>query len=502
MKNKFSRWSTMLLLLAGIFSLVSMTSCKDDKDEDDPKNPVASFQYAIDQDDFLKVTFTNFSQNATSYAWNFGDGGTSTEANPVHTYASAGTYTIVLTAKNAANASADYSQTIEIKDPNSALALLAGETSKTWKLFREGSSLGVGPDAANARSWFALENSGARPCVYYHEFTFARDGSFSFDDKGSFWGETAVFSGTANNEVCFDAIPANMINKDGVDVSAWLSGTHAYTYTPATNEITLTGNGAWIGLPQLGTTGESIVPEASKKFKAVIEQKEGYDLMTVSFTYDGVYWDATYASYSNPALEPEVVSEEPPYGEDLPNATPTEMWNTFETATSFVVLDTAGVYPGNGLAANGGMAFTMGVADPAGVGVNVGQYDRRGTYQELQFQMENDIQFDNFTTVSLDVYVPSSNNYTGTLTKTIAIIIGEASQTQQWWTGHLQYDAEATVMDEWVTYTFNLNEPTSGPGMGVYTPGSRTDLDFFAISLGGGGHTDEGVFYIRNFRFQ
>ncbi len=45
----------MLLLLAGIFSLVSMTSCKDDKDEDDPKNPVASFQYAIDQDDFLKV---------------------------------------------------------------------------------------------------------------------------------------------------------------------------------------------------------------------------------------------------------------------------------------------------------------------------------------------------------------------------------------------------------------------------------------------------------------
>jgi len=58
MKNKFSRWSTMLLLLAGIFSLVSMTSCKDDKDEDDPKNPVASFQYAIDQDDFLKVTFS------------------------------------------------------------------------------------------------------------------------------------------------------------------------------------------------------------------------------------------------------------------------------------------------------------------------------------------------------------------------------------------------------------------------------------------------------------
>jgi hypothetical protein len=38
--------------------------------------------------------------------------------------------------------------------------------------------------------------------------------------------------------------------------------------------------------------------------------------------------------------------------------------------------------------------------------------------------------------------------------------------------------------------------------MGVYTPATRTDLDFFAVSLGGGGHDDEGTFYIRNFKFE
>lgn len=44
----------------------------------------------------LEVTFTNNSLNATTYSWDFGDGATSTEMNPVHTYAAAGTYDVVL----------------------------------------------------------------------------------------------------------------------------------------------------------------------------------------------------------------------------------------------------------------------------------------------------------------------------------------------------------------------------------------------------------------------
>ncbi len=47
----------------------------------------------------LKVTFTNTSTGATSYGWDFGDGNSSTEENPVHTYADAGTYPVILTAE-------------------------------------------------------------------------------------------------------------------------------------------------------------------------------------------------------------------------------------------------------------------------------------------------------------------------------------------------------------------------------------------------------------------
>ncbi|MBN1811580.1 MAG: PKD domain-containing protein, partial [Anaerolineae bacterium] len=45
----------------------------------------------------LTVVFTNTSTNATSYAWDFGDGGTSVEESPAYTYTTAGTYTITLT---------------------------------------------------------------------------------------------------------------------------------------------------------------------------------------------------------------------------------------------------------------------------------------------------------------------------------------------------------------------------------------------------------------------
>ena len=46
--------------------------------------------------DSLTVSFTNTSQNATSYLWNFGNGVTSVQTNPVHTYTSPGTYTVTL----------------------------------------------------------------------------------------------------------------------------------------------------------------------------------------------------------------------------------------------------------------------------------------------------------------------------------------------------------------------------------------------------------------------
>jgi len=57
--------------------------------------PLASFSSSVSQN---VLTVNNLSSNATNYLWDFGDGATSTETNPSHTYSAPGTYTVTLTA--------------------------------------------------------------------------------------------------------------------------------------------------------------------------------------------------------------------------------------------------------------------------------------------------------------------------------------------------------------------------------------------------------------------
>ncbi|MDT0676547.1 PKD domain-containing protein [Autumnicola musiva] len=80
--------------------------------------PSPTADFTVDADD-LTVTFTNTSENAVSYAWDFGDGNTSTEENPTHTYAAEGTYTVVLTTTGEDGTEVESTQevTVEATEP-------------------------------------------------------------------------------------------------------------------------------------------------------------------------------------------------------------------------------------------------------------------------------------------------------------------------------------------------------------------------------------------------
>ncbi|MFY0654709.1 MAG: DUF5011 domain-containing protein [Cyclobacteriaceae bacterium] len=113
------RLYTMKLLLKNL-SLIAFTviaigflGCGDD-DENLPE-VIASFSRTVDEDTGT-VTFINTSEEATKYVWNFGDGESSTEINPIKTYKT-GTYTVKLTASNDAGGSGIFEDEVTILIP-------------------------------------------------------------------------------------------------------------------------------------------------------------------------------------------------------------------------------------------------------------------------------------------------------------------------------------------------------------------------------------------------
>ena len=90
--------------------------------------PSAGFTFAVND---LTVTFTDTSTDSdgsvVSWSWDFGDGATSTEQNPVHTYGAYGTYTVSLTVTDDMGATGGTSQDVVVADPNAAGAFLEAD---------------------------------------------------------------------------------------------------------------------------------------------------------------------------------------------------------------------------------------------------------------------------------------------------------------------------------------------------------------------------------------
>ena len=86
----------------------------------DETPPEAAFSANVNESDFLQYDFSNESISATDYAWDFGDGNTSTDRDPVHVYEAVGTYTVTLTASDKLNASDQTTREIVVEEPVSA----------------------------------------------------------------------------------------------------------------------------------------------------------------------------------------------------------------------------------------------------------------------------------------------------------------------------------------------------------------------------------------------
>jgi uncharacterized protein (TIGR02145 family) len=222
--------------------------------------PVADFTFQING---LSITCNNTSTGADSYFWDFGDGQTSTEINPIHTYTNGSIYNVQLVATNQTG---NDTLTEMAFISNSVLtdALLQGAP---WRVRAEEQSVFVGSGLGKS-DWWSLPKSFLTgggygsddwSCMPDDEFTFTSGGIFTYNTSGSARND-GYFGGS--NGCITDAQIAASGNG-----TAFGSATHSYSFTPATATerpiITLingTGHAAFLGFYKGYYGGENVDP--------------------------------------------------------------------------------------------------------------------------------------------------------------------------------------------------------------------------------------------------
>ena len=117
--NKSILWvGTMFLLFTVVLSSCDFTyELPEANSIADETPPSADFDFRPNDNDFMTIEFTNLSGSAIEYAWDFGDGGTSTDKEPSHTYAGGeGTYSVTLTARDGNGVTVTTTRDVVVED--------------------------------------------------------------------------------------------------------------------------------------------------------------------------------------------------------------------------------------------------------------------------------------------------------------------------------------------------------------------------------------------------
>jgi PGF-pre-PGF domain-containing protein len=168
------------------------------------------------------VQFTDLSQNANGWNWDFGDGVTSTDQYPVHAYSAAGNYTVTLTVSNE-GATASKVNIINITEEN---IFSDGSDSSSGgsshSSHRSGGSIGISPEPQSnveakeiSQTFVGGENSV--------EFDFPNNATpvvnVSFDSKKTTGKTTAIAEMLKNKSTLVEELPSDEVYKS---INIWI----------------------------------------------------------------------------------------------------------------------------------------------------------------------------------------------------------------------------------------------------------------------------------------
>lgn len=195
--------------------------------------PVASFTANITSGTVpLTVNFTDQSEHSpTSWFWDFGDGTSSTEQNPLHTYTSSGTFIVNLTATNIGGS--NISTQIIITDVVPVASFTANATSGALPL-----SVAFTDQSTNATGWYWEFGDGNISTVQNPTHTYTAVGIYSVN-------LTAINTISGNDTLTRTAYINAAIAPVSAFIASVTSGTAPLTVSFNDNSINTPTAWAW-----------------------------------------------------------------------------------------------------------------------------------------------------------------------------------------------------------------------------------------------------------------
>jgi len=203
-------------------------------DNGPPAAPVASFSSATTTVcEGTEISFTDFSTNLpTSWAWDFGDLGTSNLPSPSHIYAAAGTYTVSLTVTNAEGSN--------MSTLTDYIVVTGGTSFSQDVTICEGSSYAIGLNNYSTAGTFEDILVGANGCdstvttniTVTPAPVVALTSSLTDNTLCSYHSETQLIGTPAGGTFSGSGMTADEFNSAGLSIGSHLI---TYVYTDATS---------------------------------------------------------------------------------------------------------------------------------------------------------------------------------------------------------------------------------------------------------------------------
>lgn len=169
-------------ILCFVILAMTLTNCE----EDEIATPVADFQFLVEG---TQVTFNGTVTDTDTILWNFGDGSSSAEEDPVYAYAKAGDFEVTMTATSSEGSFTEV-KTVTIL-PSLEILLTGGQAKPNGKSWRLKKAYTAGIEGAglveNELSLFQPSIDNLLDAVglgasYEDSFTFVHDGSYRVDN--------------------------------------------------------------------------------------------------------------------------------------------------------------------------------------------------------------------------------------------------------------------------------------------------------------------------------